>query len=181
MYLKYHTLTDKGWLHDQYVTKRKSTTKIGQEIGCGPRVISHWLKKHGIKARSTGSTKGHKRNDSAECRDKMSVAKRGMYIGEDNPNWKGGITTRDLDRSRYRAKAWVKAVKDRDGWRCVECGSTEGLHAHHVKSWRYHPDLRYEVSNGKTLCEPCHEAAHGYKFPRRGTPNLHERTAPETG
>src|SRR5215216_8097836 len=47
-------------------------------------------------------------------------------------------TSRDLTRAkRFRRDAaahrrFAKAVKERDGYRCQECGSTERLIAHHV-------------------------------------------------
>lgn len=55
---------------------------------------------------------------------------------------------------------WRKAVLERDGHRCVNCGHTKDLQAHHKKSWAHHPDLRTEVSNGQTLCWLCHAAHH---------------------
>jgi len=157
-------LADREWLTEQYVTNHKSTPQIAADIGCGSRSVAHALKRLGIEARSTGSEMGHVRNSSEETREKHSKARRGRYIGEDNPNWKGGSPFVDPDRNRYPSKAWVKAVKDRDGWKCVECGATDSLHAHHIKRWRDHPALRYDVDNGKTLCHPCHEEAHGRGF-----------------
>jgi len=56
---------------------------------------------------------------------------------------------------------WVLAVILRDK-KCVRCGATENLQAHHVKTWKSHPDLRYEVSNGVALCPLCHHAQHPY-------------------
>lgn len=55
--------------------------------------------------------------------------------------------------------AWSAVVKERDK-NCVRCGSTYKLHAHHIKSFKDHPDLRYEVSNGETLCQKCHIRHH---------------------
>lgn len=54
---------------------------------------------------------------------------------------------------------WALAVILRDK-KCVRCEATENLQAHHVKSWRSHPDLRYVVSNGVALCPLCHHAQH---------------------
>lgn len=156
-------LADRQWLETQYVTLGKSTTQIAKELNCGARIVAQRLEAHGIQARPTGSEKGHDRN-TAEARERMSKARRGRFLGNANPNWKGGIPYKDPDRSRYPYKTWAKAVKDRDGWKCVDCGSTDSLHAHHVKRWRDYPALRYDVDNGKTLCHPCHEAAHGRGF-----------------
>jgi hypothetical protein len=162
-----HQLEDRDWLERRYVAEQSSTPTIAAELGCSNVSVSLWLERHGIKPRPTGSERGHKRNDSAEVREKMSRAKDGMFLGPGNPNWRGGIQSRDPDRGRYPAKMWVKAVKDRDGRKCVECGSDDRLHAHHIKQWSDYPELRCDVSNGVTLCQKCHEKVHGrdLKYP----------------
>ena len=153
-------LANRDWLEREY--SEKSTAVIAAEIGCGARSVSLWLERHGIQARNTGSQPGHERNSTDECRQKMSVARRGKFIGSENPNWRGGIQLKHPERNRYRAKMWVKAVKDRDDWKCVECDATDRLHAHHIKGWMNRPDLRYDVQNGITLCHECHVMAHGW-------------------
>jgi hypothetical protein len=55
---------------------------------------------------------------------------------------------------------WRKAVFARDGYVCQECGSKERIQAHHIKGWQKHPLLRFEVSNGATLCFACHAQKH---------------------
>jgi hypothetical protein len=167
-----------------YEEEGKSTTEIALIVGCRANTVATRLKRLGIEARSTGSAPGHKRNDAEAVRDKMRAAKQGKFIGPDNPNWQGGIATKDPERNRYQSKMWVKAVKDRDGWKCRECGATERLHAHHVKRWRDYPNLRYELSNGITLCHPCHEEAHGHGFKFRWRPVRRKPTSasvPATG
>src|SRR5208282_1135123 len=78
--------------------------------------------------------------------------------GETHWNWKGGISG---DKNRIRAssayKFWRKAVFQRDNWTCVKCGQWGGyLEADHIKGFAEYPELRFEVSNGQTLCKPCH-------------------------
>lgn len=77
--------------------------------------------------------------------------------GKGNPNWKGGISPRPLNSRRYRE--WRKAVFERDDYKCVKCGYSGGriLNAHHKKDWSMFPELRYNVSNGETLCINCHK------------------------
>lgn len=52
---------------------------------------------------------------------------------------------------------WALRVKTRDGHKCLLCGGTELLTAHHwyVTSQRGHA-ARYCVDNGATLCFTCH-------------------------
>ena len=77
--------------------------------------------------------------------------------GDKNMNWKGGISPRPLNSKRYRE--WRKGVFERDNYICVKCGYSGGrkLNAHHKKDWARFPELRYEVSNGETLCVDCHK------------------------
>jgi hypothetical protein len=52
-------------------------------------------------------------------------------------------------------------VIDRDVGTCQSCGATEGeMQAHHIKPWKHHPELRYDVANGLTVCAPCHWSIH---------------------
>lgn len=155
-------LKDSEWLKAKYESGL-STTQIAEEIGSTSSNVSRYLKLHGIKARPTGSVKGWKMSEDG--RKRVSEGKKGRSLGESNPNWRGG-SVHDPERNRYQAKKWVKAVKDRDGWMCVECGAGDGkLHAHHIRRWKLYPALRYELSNGITLCETCHQAAHGFVSP----------------
>lgn len=82
-----------------------------------------------------------------------------MPIGEQANNWKGGVS-RAYKTGYYSMeyKAWRKAVFTRDNWTCQKCFSKEEKYvtAHHIKSFAKFPDLRFEVSNGLTLCELCH-------------------------
>ena len=55
-----------------------------------------------------------------------------------------------------RYQRWRRQVLERDGYTCRQCGGNDDLHTHHVKPWRYFPELRYEPSNGMTLCIKCH-------------------------
>jgi 5-methylcytosine-specific restriction endonuclease McrA len=88
--------------------------------------------------------------------------------GEENPNWKGTQDERQVATGRAEYKAWRRAVFERDRYTCQHCQQRGGsLHAHHMKSWVEHPDLRYEVSNGLTLCVDCHSDLHGHYIPGR--------------
>ncbi|HWN95713.1 MAG TPA: HNH endonuclease [Methylomirabilota bacterium] len=66
------------------------------------------------------------------------------------------------DRRSHLYPKWREAVFQRDGYRCQKCGDDRGgnLRAHHLKSFAEHPELRFEISNGITLCHTCHELEH---------------------
>lgn len=94
----------------------------------------------------------HEKCCSAACAVKVRD-----FNGEKNPNWDDNATIRNLGgRFTYKYKKWREAVLGRDKHSCVQCGSREKLHCDHIKPWKYFPDLRYEISNGRTLCAECH-------------------------
>jgi 5-methylcytosine-specific restriction endonuclease McrA len=64
------------------------------------------------------------------------------------------VSDRNWNDPQY--KAWRAAVRRRDGGKYRLCGSTRFLKAHHIKRWADHPELRFAVSNGVTLCRTCH-------------------------
>jgi 5-methylcytosine-specific restriction endonuclease McrA len=58
---------------------------------------------------------------------------------------------------------WRKAVMSRDGFTCRRCGAKGcRLEAHHIKPYADFPSLRYVLSNGLTLCVPCHKRTRTY-------------------
>ena len=57
---------------------------------------------------------------------------------------------------------WRRLVLQRDGYRCVICGSKERLEADHVKPYSRVPELRFDVGNGRTLCHECHKKTDTY-------------------
>lgn len=87
--------------------------------------------------------------------------------GEKHPRW---IKDRSqLKRGRYNNSfrgegpiaSWRSQIFERDDFTCQKCFIKGGrLNAHHIKSWANFPELRFEVSNGLTLCVNCHKEIH---------------------
>ena len=94
-----------------------------------------------------------------------------VRFGDKNNKWKGGISK--LCRYKhYRNKeyiGWRKEVFERDDYTCRHCFKRSGvgvqviIHPHHIKSYSYFPELRYEIENGITLCYECHKKQHAGK------------------
>ena len=64
-------------------------------------------------------------------------------------------------RRSERYKIWRHRVFERDNYTCAVCGRRGcRLNAHHIKSYAYYPELRYDETNGVTLCEDCHKEVH---------------------
>lgn len=65
---------------------------------------------------------------------------------------------------------WRMKVWKRNNFTCQFCGKTSNqlkplgikICADHIKPYCNYPELRYEVSNGRTLCIPCHKTTETY-------------------
>lgn len=77
-------------------------------------------------------------------------------------NYKGGITPENkLIRNSGKMGYWRRSVFERDEFTCQHCKQIGGeLNAHHLKPFAEYPKLRFEVSNGLTLCKECHINEH---------------------
>jgi hypothetical protein len=86
-------------------------------------------------------------------------------VGDKNVNWKGGITPINKKvRHSLEYKVWRTKIFERDDYTCVWCGSKGvELNADHIKSFALFPELRFEISNGRTLCVECHKLTDNYK------------------
>jgi hypothetical protein len=76
--------------------------------------------------------------------------------GEANPNWVAQSSARyggQWERNRL-------AALERDGHRCVECGSPRFLHVHHRVPWEPGQTDPHALDNLVTLCAGHHRAAH---------------------
>lgn len=118
---------------------------------------------------------GHKKSD--EAKDKIRKGHIGLKVSKETlakmssaqfARWdRIGRKTYEKRYIHIRDKKyldWRTGVFTRDNWTCQTC-SIRGvyLEAHHVKSWASFPECRYELSNGITLCKPCHTLTDNYK------------------
>jgi len=170
-----------------------SNAWLAQRFGVDIRVVKAMATRLGLKKdpdyrRQVQSANARKRRVTPEQRAVLSQGARGRRVspeaiakalrtkrergtllkGYKHPLWKGGRPWRRFKDPRYIA--WRSAVLERDLYRCQKCGRQckkyeRGLAAHHVKSYAAHPDLRYDVDNGVTLCRECHMALHGHPLP----------------
>lgn len=92
--------------------------------------------------------------------------------GKDSNGWKGGLTPRmQALRNTQSYKNWRESVYERDDHTCQECGarSSSGnpvyLNAHHINPIKDNKNtlLIFDVDNGITLCEGCHNITKGHE------------------
>lgn len=108
------------------------------------------------------------------------VAARGLKTrAENHYKWTGGISKLNKSiRLMTEHRRWMISVRERDG-KCLRCGSTECLESHHLTPLceliqrhgiKTREDARacadfWDLTNGETLCRPCHYAEHGRRLP----------------
>lgn len=116
---------------------------------------------------------------SEEVKRKISISKKklGLWkgknnpryknplVGEQNPNWKGGITPIHAKiRNSDKYFNWKIAVFKRDNYTCQRCGSKSKLEAHHIENFAECEAKRFDIDNGISLCTYCHNPIHKGSF-----------------
>ena len=79
--------------------------------------------------------------------------------GEFAPRWNGGATSENEKIRKSKAyTTWRTCVYERDNYTCRRCEDNSGgnLNAHHLYNFSEYPELRFDVDNGITLCDSCH-------------------------
>lgn len=154
-------------------------------VGTSPASIKHMAKnntsfKTGHPPTNTGRTwfqKGY--SPTPEHRRRLSEALKGHPIyqsaarnrkiseslsGSKNYAWKGGLTPiNKAIRNSAAYKRWRRAVLERDGNRCYDCGTIPlAPEADHMFPFSQFPRLRFFVENGITRCRDCHQRTPTY-------------------
>lgn len=102
------------------------------------------------------------RKASNETRLKQSLAR----LGKTGVLCHNYISDRSLikgrqDRNNPEYKQWRSGVWKRDNFSCrIADNNCDGrIEAHHILAWSTHPELRYKINNGITLCHAHHPRA----------------------
>lgn len=91
-----------------------------------------------------------------------------IHIGESAPAY---IDGRSSEAARLRGSSsyrrWRRSVFVRDDFTCQICGQRGGdLNADHIKPFALFEELRFDLSNGRTLCLSCHTDTPSYRAKR---------------
>lgn len=113
-------------------------------------------KKHNIKFTQTPENHLISKHCCPEC-------EKEVVSGENNCNWNPNLTDEEREFGRklknengMNQREWTKEIFKLDNYKCIICGNSGHLNAHHIKAWAKHKELRYEFDNGVTLCKKCH-------------------------
>lgn len=144
-------------------TKNKISLALKGKLPKNFQLIKNYINQEGRKQSE------YTRNKIASSNLGRKVWNKGvksLICGDKHPNWQGGktkINTKIRNSAEYRE--WRKSVFVRDNYTCQMCFVQGGLlHADHIKQFAYYPELRFELSNGRTLCVPCHKTTDTYMW-----------------
>lgn len=155
-----------------------SMRQIADKFGVGETVVWKRLKEHKITLKDY-ELGGHRRKpgrifseDHLAHIRKAAKARRGKWVGEKNPHWKGGLAAVNLRlRASGAYREWKRAALALAENRCQQCGVENSvickccgvrvsLHVHHVFSFAKHPNKRFDPANSEVLCPKCHRSRH---------------------
>lgn len=142
-----------GYRHSEETKKKIGIAHKGKKVSKETRIklsLSHNGQRAWNKGLKTGPPKSAFRD-----RDER-------ITGKNHHLWKNGVSKinkseREIAWYSGKYRRWRRAVFERDNYTCKACGIRGGyLQADHIKRWVDYPKLRYNLSNGQTLCYSCH-------------------------
>ena len=158
---------NKGWIKKGDKLSELTKQRIGQKVKGQHRTDECKLKLSKSKIGENNPMFGKKHTQ--EWKDNLSFKLKGQKRTPEQRQRMKIAQTKFFDnkgrnpqiRSKHEGAEyvnWRTKVFQRDNWTCQTC-QMRGvfLQAHHIKSWRRFPELRYDINNGITLCKnPCH-------------------------
>lgn len=145
------------------------TSARAKELGFGKWMVGKRLSEItkqkisiALKGGNSGSfKKGEHRSISTEFKQGNIAPNFGRKLpsisGSNHYNWKGGITAETRkERDRFH-KYFTPKVFKRDDYTCQLCKKRGAeLQVDHIKKWSEYPELRFDLTNCRTLCKACH-------------------------
>lgn len=179
---------DRDWLYTQYVTKQRGMKDISLECKTTEDSIRNRLKRFGIHVRDHKQALSIRNinypnkvrpENREEVTNKLRTGKyiecafclKSIYVNKKSTRKFCSRRCNNLYRMEHRARRpnwrdwveygqWRNLVYSRDCWKCRICGSKVDINAHHIVYAKHREDLRFDTSNGITLCKKHHIQVH---------------------
>ncbi len=133
---------------------QETVKKAGRKKGCIPwNKGIQWIENRGVNHPLFGK--------HWKWTEEQKLKLQGLKSKEKHPKW---IKDRSLVKKEENKhldteyKQWRKQVWLRDNFKCkIANPDCQGrIEAHHILGWSSHPELRYQINNGITLCHAHH-------------------------
>jgi len=156
-----HRVINKGRKHT-IETKQKMSASMKGKMPKNINMIAGWnrgIKMFWYNSKTQGFKKGNKpwnKNKawSSEIKKKLSISHIGIQKGDKHPNWRGGKSFEDYGKEFN--KDLKNEVREKFGYLCQLCGTTEikeKQHSHHIDYDKKNNDID---NNFLPLCRSCH-------------------------
>ena len=114
-----------------------------------------------VKEKVSAALRGKTYSSKGKKLSPETIEKRRSSLprGKDHHAWKGGKGSyHHKVRCTPEWREWRTAVYERDGYKCLDCGSNENLEPHHIIPVRDEQNrhLLFSITNGVSLCRECH-------------------------
>ena len=156
--LKYGVIIQCLWCDKQFKRRRKIIRFCSMICARQYRAIQHRTNK---KCPQCNTSFFH-----LICKPRLccsAVCAKKFFVKDRHPSWAGGIKKDNDRRKSFEGIAWRKAVFEKDNYTCQICKIRGGiLQADHIKPYSIYRELRFELSNGRTLCVTCHKQTATY-------------------
>jgi hypothetical protein len=150
-----------GKHHSEEAKKKISETSKGKHLSEESRKKISNVRKgkhHSEETKKKISDANKGKHLSEETKKKMSDAHKGKLKGENNPNYKDGISLKKFkDAFGMEPEEWKKLaqeIRKRDNFTCQYCGKKNAADVHHIIPRRVKIDNNPD--NLITLCRSCH-------------------------
>lgn len=121
---------------------------------CSKEFVAHLRNPHQIYCTKDCGNKAGNEN-------KIKSGKYKEYYQKNKEN--NSLRKKHISKVYYDKVAYGgnrKFILERDGYKCVKCGSVEKLHIHHIDESGQTENPNHEVDNLVTLCISCHGRLH---------------------
>jgi len=86
--------------------------------------------------------------------------KKPRATGKDHGNWIHGMGQTRVDYEGPNYNAWKEGVLINFNFKCFVTGSTSNLECHHLDSWNWSIEGRYDINNGIVITKEIHKLFH---------------------
>lgn len=159
-----------------YDNGKKKRTKWNCKCSCNGNIDSYLqtnivqgnakscgcLKAEGYEEKGKRLQEWHKSPENKEKFRKLLI--QSLKFGPEHHCYNHSLTPEERESSRRRMpmyKTWCKTIYKKDNYACKKCNKKHcQLEAHHIKSYKLYPELRFDINNGVCLCTKCHLLLH---------------------
>ena len=177
---KYFCTCDKCGSDRGYLSKQSASKPFCKK--CAPRVTLESRKKMSEAKKGKAPWNKGRKEDRISVKERLSEARKGKVPHNKNKTLSyeekiklscaarkiplsdfDGLTTpvARAERNKFSEIGMHMKCFERDNFQCQSCNLNKTiLNAHHLNSWKFFPEERFDLNNLVSLCKTCHDDFH---------------------